>query len=156
MSFREKSGDEAGEMKEPAGMGALAEEEALEPELKQALANFRLSVHAWSEAEYSRSRTAVNPARRRSWQLSAGWALGCALVVGGVGGGLFGRHHSQELARIAAQQRAVEQQRQIVEQKARARETDEVLLAEVDSDVSRQVPSAMEPLARLMADDESR
>jgi hypothetical protein len=30
----------------------------------------------------------------------------------------------------------------------------EDLLAKVDSDVSRAVPSAMEPLAQLMADDE--
>jgi hypothetical protein len=30
------------------------------------------------------------------------------------------------------------------------------LLAKVDSDVSREVPSAMEPLALLMAEDETR
>jgi hypothetical protein len=30
------------------------------------------------------------------------------------------------------------------------------LLAKVDSDVSRAVPSAMEPLAQLMAEDETR
>jgi hypothetical protein len=32
----------------------------------------------------------------------------------------------------------------------------EDLLASVDSDVARQVPSAMEPLAELMAGDESQ
>jgi hypothetical protein len=37
----------------------------------------------------------------------------------------------------------------------RVREEDEDLLAKVDSDVSRQVPSSMEPLAQLMAADES-
>jgi len=71
-------------------------------------------------------------------------------------GGLLERQHRLDLARIAAEQRAVEQQRQQREQQARAKITDEVLLAEVDSDVSRQVPSAMEPLAQMMADDETK
>jgi hypothetical protein len=39
-------------------------------------------------------------------------------------------------------------------QRAQAEEED--LLAQVDSDVSREVPSAMEPLAQLMAEDESK
>ena len=37
-----------------------------------------------------------------------------------------------------------------------ARQEEEDLLAKVDSDVSRAVPSAMEPLAQLMAEDESQ
>ena len=36
-----------------------AEGEELTPELDLALREFRLSVHAWSEAAYSRPRTAV-------------------------------------------------------------------------------------------------
>jgi hypothetical protein len=35
-----------------------------------------------------------------------------------------------------------------------ARPEEEQLMASVDSDVARQVPSAMEPLAQLMAGDE--
>jgi hypothetical protein len=122
-------------------------------DLQQALANFRSSVHAWSEAAYSRSRGALAASgRRRVWRLAAGWALGCALVAGGVSGGFYERHQRQETARIAAAHEA-ERQRQLAAQ--RAREEDE-LLAKVDSDVSRQVPSAMEPLAQLMAEDETR
>jgi hypothetical protein len=53
------------------------------------------------------------------------------------------------VARIAAERRAAEQLRQVRQQQA-AMVSDEVLLADVDSDVSRQVPSAMEPLAQMM------
>jgi hypothetical protein len=56
------------------------------------------------------------------------------------------------MAKIAAQ-RDAERQRQMAEERAREAED---LLAKVDSDVSREVPNAMEPLAQLMAEDESR
>ncbi|MGA2085390.1 MAG: hypothetical protein ABSG60_07725 [Terracidiphilus sp.] len=128
--------------------------ESLEaPELAQALKNFRASVLAWSEAAYSRPRTAVKTVRQRSWRLAAGWALGCALVAGGVSGGIYERHHRQELARMAAA-RAAESERLVAEQRASQEEED--LLAKVDSDVSREVPSAMEPLAQLMTEDEAK
>ena len=55
-------------------------------ELEQALKHFKSSVHAWSEAEYSRPRTWTREVRHRSWRLALGWALGCALVVGSVSG----------------------------------------------------------------------
>jgi predicted nucleic acid-binding Zn ribbon protein len=125
-------------------------------EFEEALKNFKSSVHAWSDAAYSRPRTVAREVRVRSWRLAAGWALGCVLVAGSVSGGLMERHHRAELARIAAQQRAVEQARQLQQQQARAKITDEVLLADVDSAVSRQVPDAMEPLAQMMADDETK
>jgi hypothetical protein len=118
--------------------------------LEQALKEFRLSVCSWSEAAYSRPRRAAAVAQRVSWRLAAGWALGLALAVGGVSGTVYERHHRQEMARIAAA-RAAEQQRLVRELKAREEEED--LLAKVDSDVSREVPSAMEPLAQLMAED---
>ncbi len=53
-------------------------------------------------------------------------------------------------ARVAEQQRLVAQQRE-----RQARQEDEDLLAKVDSDVSREVPLAMEPLAQLMVEDET-
>ena len=65
------------------------------------------------------------------------------------------RQHKLEAARIAAQQQAAERQRQLAAQKAAA-VTDEALLAGVDSDISRGVPSAMEPLAQMMSYDESK
>jgi hypothetical protein len=51
-------------------------------------------------------------------------------------------------ARVAEQQRLAAQQQLWQE--------DEDLLAKVDSDVSRQVPAAMEPLGQLMVGDETR
>jgi hypothetical protein len=127
--------------------------EGLDFELEQALKNFKSSMHAWSEAAYSRPRSVAPTLRQRSWRLAAGWALGCVLVAGSVSGGLVERHHRAEAARVAAEQRAA-LQRQVEDQQARAKVSDEVLLAGVDSDVSRQVPSAMEPLAQMMQDDE--
>jgi hypothetical protein len=72
------------------------------------------------------------------------------LVAGSVSGGVHERHQRQEQARIAAAQEAA-RQRVAAEQRAR----DEELLAKVDSEVSQEVPSAMEPLAQLMAEDEA-
>ena len=120
-------------------------------ELEQALKDFKSSVHAWSEAAYSRPRMGTREVRGRSWRLALGWAMGCLLVAGSVSGGLFERQHRLEQARIAAQQRAAQQQQELRAQQT-AGETDEALLAGVDSDVSRQVPSAMEPLAQMMSD----
>jgi hypothetical protein len=122
------------------------------PELDEALRNFRLSVHAWSAAELSRVRPAVKAKRQRSWRLAAVWALAGVLVAGGVSGGFYERHQ-QEL-RITSAARLAEQQRAARE--LQAREDEEDLLAKVDSDVSRVVPSAMEPLAQLMAEDKTR
>ena len=145
MSLREKTG------------GVSGVDEGLEPVsdslLEQALNHFRLGVHAWSAAELSRERPALKVARRRSWRPAAGWALAVALAAGGVAtGGVYERHQQQ--LRIAAAARAAEQQRVAREMQARAEEED--LLAKVDSDVSREVPSAMEPLAQLMAEGEVR
>lgn len=135
------------------GVENPAHDEALEPLLEDALKSFRLSVHAWSEAAYSRPRAALQAApRHKVWRLAAGWALGCALLAGGVSGGFYERHQRQEMARIAAVRQA-EQQQLAAAQCARE---EEELLAKVDSDVSREVPSAMEPLAQLMAEDETR
>jgi hypothetical protein len=125
----------------------------LEVELEQALKDFRSSVHAWSEAELSRPRQAARGVRLLSWRVAAGWALGCVLAAGSLGGGLYERHHRQELAKVAAAAEAARQQKLEAEQRA-AKENDD-LLAKVDSEVSRQVPQAMEPLAQLMAEDEA-
>jgi len=140
--------DEANELKEPV---VSAKDVGLEDvELNEALKNFKSSVHAWSDSAYSRPRGIGKEVRVRSWRLALGWALGCALVAGSVSGGLLERHHRVEAARIAAEQRVADQQKQLREQQARAQVSDEALLADVDSDVSRQVPSAMEPLAQMM------
>jgi hypothetical protein len=154
-------------------------EEMEDPVVAEALRNFKSSVDAWSEAAYSRPRTAMR-AVRHSWRLAASWALGCVLAVGGLAGWMAERHHRQDLARIAAQkaaaQKALQEQAAALQQRLAAEQTalqeqlaaeqqraaaahsatananteDEDLLATVDSDVSREVPAAMEPLAQLM------
>ena len=144
---REEPADERRQVEPGAGeTGDLA--------LERALRDFRLSVCAWSEAAYSRPRTVAQVVRRRSWRLAAGWALGVALAAGGVSATVFERHQRQEMARAAQEQRlAQERQRLALAEQARE---EEHLLAEVDRDVSREVPSAMESLAQLMAEDERK
>jgi hypothetical protein len=143
MSGMDKAGDRSG----------VSEVADKPDELDEAIRDFRLGVHGWSEAALSRPRTVVASAPRRIWRLALGWTLGCALVVGGVSGGLYEQHQRRETARVVAA-KAAEQQRLAAQE--RARQEEEELLAKVDRDVSREVPSAMEPLARLMAEDESQ
>lgn len=127
-------------------------EQAEDAALEQALRDFRSSVHSWSEAVYNQPRQTGSVVRQGSWRVAAGWALGCVLAAGSVAGGVYERHHRQEVARIAAAAQAARQQKLAAEQQARKENED--LLAKVDSDVSRAVPSAMEPLAQLMTEDE--
>lgn len=122
--------------------------------VEDALKNFKESVHAWSDAAYSRPRSDVRVTVRGGWRLATAWALGCVLAVGSLSGAVYERHHRQVLAAQAreaqqarARQAAAERQAQI---------TNEELLATVDSDISRTVPAAMEPLAQLMDGEESQ
>jgi hypothetical protein len=125
------------------------EMEAFDPALKQALGDFKASVQAWSDAAYSRPRTVRETVVRRSWRLAAGWSVASMLITGTLSVGLYEHHHTQVLAEFAAQ-RAAEEQRQLAAERAQelARQ-EEDMLASVDTDVSREVPSPMEPLAQL-------
>ncbi len=116
--------------------------------LNQTLKDFKLSVHAWSKSAYSQPHQPVK-IYTTSWRVVAGWALGCVLAAGSLAGGLYERHHIKEQAKIAAAAEADRQQKLTAEQ----RKENEDLLAKIDRDVSREVPSAMEPLAQLMAED---
>lgn len=131
----------------------LESNDALEPDpdLEMDLRNFRTSVHAWSESVYQRPRPIEAAPRRMAWRKAASWALGSVLVAGGVGGGLLEYQHRQEQARVAAAREA-QLQREIQEERARLAAEE---LAKVDSDISRQVPDALEPLAQLMSTDGS-
>jgi hypothetical protein len=120
----------------------------LDRNLDEALRNFKLSVDAWSEAAYSNRRVG-QAAPRRNWRPAAAWALGCALVASSVSGVVYQSHERQIEAKQAAAKLAA-QQKQAADLKAA---DEEDLLASVDSDVSRQVPSAMEPLAQMTEDD---
>ena len=130
-------------------------DEIEDPVVEQALKHFKESVDAWSDAAYHRPRTALRVARH-GWRLAASWALAGVLAACAVAGGVYERQHRQELARVAAAKAAQQkaQQEQAAEKERAAEQNasagDEDLLATVDSDVSRQVPAAMEPLAELM------
>jgi hypothetical protein len=126
--------------------------ECMEAGLEHALRNFRANVHAWSEAELSRPR-AISPAsHRHGWRFAAAWALGCLIAAGTLSAGLYQYHRSQLLTSMVHQPPIQQEQLQarpsIVS--APAVQGDEGLMAAVDNDVSRPVPSAMEPLAQLM------
>ena len=117
----------------------------LQPELREAIGNFKSSVDAWSENMLSRPREAKEPVRT-NWGLVTKWALGCAVFIGTVSGGVYENHRQQEAAKVEAA-RIAEQQHELAAQRAKD-EAD--LMAKVDSDIARQVPSALEPLASLM------
>jgi hypothetical protein len=130
------------------------EMEAFDPTLTQALGDFKASVHAWSDAAYSRPRTAAQVVKHRTWQLAAGWSLASLLLAGTISGGVYEHHLQAEAQRVAAQQAA--HQREIAAQQARDEaQQEEDMLASVDTAVSREVPSAMEPLAALMDETEA-
>lgn len=117
--------------------------------LQEALGAFRSSVRAWSEATLPAARMFAMPAPHRLvWRRTLAWALGVSFTVGGASGALYERRHRQDLAQ-QAQQRERERERTLAVQ--RAAEMDE-LLAKVDSDVSREVPNALEPLAQMMTE----
>ena len=122
----------------------------LDPELARTLTDFKASVHAWSDTAYSRPRAAHPALIHRTWRLAAGWAM-AGVLIAGAGSALIYEHHERvEQARIAAAARVAEQQRQLAAQRAHSEED---LMYKVDTDVSRDVPNAMEPLAALMSYD---
>jgi hypothetical protein len=146
-----------------AGNGAADHRQDPDQEavLGAVLQDFRASVHAWSEATYqsrieatySSRALVLSPVPRRTFaQRSLGWALSLVLTAGVATAGVH-ELHQRELAKQAALREAEHQRQLAFEQ--HAREVDE-LLAKVDSAVSREVPSAMEPLATLMVEDETQ
>lgn len=133
-----------------------AKDDELEPELREALGNFRSSVRAWSEAMMGRPREVKAP-ERANWGWVTKWALGCAVFAGMVSGGVYQNHRQQEIARAeaAAAARTAQQQRELAAQE-QSTQSAEDLMAKVDSDISQEVPSALEPLASLMTDDQTK
>lgn len=144
MSRQSKSNSrpEADQSGRTRGASAAGHDGAVE----QALANFRATVHAWSEAAYRQPRVMETAVRHRSWRLAAGWALGSAVLVGGITGGLVEQHARKE-AQIAVQEARLQQQAAARQQ---ARQEDRELMNIVDGEISQEVPDAMEPLTRMM------
>ena len=131
-----------------------------DPVVAEALEHFKASVDAWSDAAYNRPRKAAMKPVQHNLRLAAAWALGCVLAVGSLAGAVYEHYHRLDLARMAAMQ-AAQKERQArldVEQSAAANAVtkDQDLLATVDSDVSRGIPAAMEPLAQLIDDNGTR
>jgi hypothetical protein len=124
-----------------------------DPVLHSALRDFRASVHAWSDAAYSRPRPALSSAPQAiAWRRAAAFVLSLTLSFGILGTAAYDRHHRQVVAQEQQrQQQEMERQRAMAEQRAKATEnaveTEDALMVNIESDVSRQVPSAMEPLA---------
>ncbi|WP_109487834.1 hypothetical protein [Occallatibacter savannae] len=117
----------------------------MEPELREAIGNFKSSVEAWSDAALSRPREATAPARSdRAWMTK--WALGSLVFMATVSGAVYENHRQQDFAK-AETARIAQQQQEMIAQRAKE-EAD--LMARVDNDISREVPSALEPLASLM------
>jgi hypothetical protein len=129
--------------------------ETLEPELHEALTNFKLSVDAWSDAMMSRPRAVMAPSRT-DWSAVTKWALGCAVFAGTVSGGVYQNHRQVEAARAEAARVAEQQQHREMAAAQVLKENEEDLMANVDSDVAREVPSALEPLATLMTEDDTK
>ena len=120
--------------------------------LEEALTNFRASVQAWSEAAFSQPRTATAPERHSlAWRRLSAWSMGVLLATGVASGALYQHHHQQVLA-VQARQHELEHQRLLAAQ--RSAEMDQ-LLANVDRDVSQEVPDALEPLAPMVSEDGS-
>ena len=128
--------------------------EMLEPELREALGNFKASVDAWSDAMLSRPRARKAPART-NWSAVTKWALGCVVFVSTVSGGVYQNHQQQKAQKVEAARVAEQQQREMAAAKL-AKADEEDLMANVDSDVAREVPSALEPLATLMTEDDTK
>jgi hypothetical protein len=123
----------------------------MEPELHEAISNFKSSVDAWSDSAISHPRDVTSPART-GWAIAPKWALGCAVFICTVSGGVYQNHRQQESVKIEAA-RIAEQQREL----AAERTKDEAdLMARVDNDIARQVPSALEPLASLMDENQEQ
>jgi hypothetical protein len=150
MRFEQKPGENTVESQERSARESSQSVE--DPALERVLSDFRSSVYAWSDALYNRPRPIAAASSRAVWRKAAAWSLGSMLVIGAAGGGVFEYRHRQEAARIAAAREA-QQQRALAEEREREAEKE---LAKVDTDVAREVPNAMEPLAQLMTEDDSQ
>ncbi|MGA8741880.1 MAG: hypothetical protein WB561_11910 [Terracidiphilus sp.] len=128
--------------------------ETLEPELREALGNFKASVNSWSSAMISRPREVQAPSGT-NWSAVTKWALACVVFVTTLSGGVYQNHRQQEAAKAEAARVAEQQQREMAATQL-AKENEQDLMANVDSDVAREVPSALEPLASLMTEDDSQ
>lgn len=147
--------------------------EGMDAELKQALGDFKASVHAWSDAEFAKPRAVHASATHHGLKLALGWSLAGVLLAAGSTGVVYMAYDRQPDHEAANQQKAAPmpaapaqqmpaQQAAHVPDEARKHEMavhrasvqvpQEDLLASVDTAVSRTVPRAMEPLMYMSND----
>ena len=123
------------------------------PEVQQALQHFRESVHAWSAAEYGRSRAPVRLGSFLGMRIPVlSWTAAAAIAIAGVSVPVVHRiqvDQQKHEAYVRDQQRIADEA--AAKQRAYAMD-DEDLLKHVDSDIAQGTPDAMEPLASLMTD----
>jgi hypothetical protein len=142
-------------------------EEIEDIQVEEALRNFRASIHHWSEEEFARpraiERTRWSMFQARFWRMIANPALGAtlaaALLITSVGIPVGIQH---ERAVEAARQAVLDQQKKELQQHLAEEEAkksassntvdDGAFLDDVDSDIARATPDAMQPLASLMMD----
>ena len=142
-------------------------EEAEDIQVEAALRNFRASVHHWSEREFARpraiERTGWSAFRAGFWRMIANPALGgtlaAVLLITSVGIPVGIQHErAVEATRLAVlDQEKKELQQHLAEEEAKKRAAaspvdDGAFLDDVDSDIARAAPDAMQPLASLMMD----
>lgn len=139
-----------GKKAEDAATENFDEKDLLDPALRQTLSAFKASVDAWSDAALSQPRV-VRPVGLHRGRVLVGWGLAAALLIGTGATGTY-EYHQRQVAALAARQ--AEEARQRAEEQKLQAQRDEEMFASVDSAISREVPSAMEPLAVLADGDE--
>jgi DNA polymerase III psi subunit len=146
-SFRSLAGERTRSM--PEHKIREREIEELDPALSQALHDFKASVHAWSDDAYYRARSLRTAVSRGSWRLAVSLSLASALCAAVISGSLYQQRREEAQARVAMAEQ-VERDRQLAQERAEQQEQQaEKILASVDTAVSREVPTAMEPLAAM-------
>ena len=126
-----------------------------DPQVLEALRHFRESVHAWSDAEYSKPKLVRQSKRSTVWTMITspllGWSLAAAVLAATVGVPVTVHH--QRVIEIQHREAAEKQQKLEEEKAAQARAAaidDDALLSHVDSDIAQDAPDAMQALSSLM------
>jgi uncharacterized protein HemX len=147
-NFRSRAGERTRSM--PEHKTREREIEELDPALGQALRDFKASVHAWSDDAYYRARSLRTAVRRGSWRLAVSLSLASALCAAVIGSSVSQQRREEAQARVALAEQQAVRDRQLAQERAEEQEQQaEKILASVDTAVSREVPSAMEPLAAM-------
>lgn len=134
----------------------------LDPHVEEALRNFRLSMHSWSEHEFNRRPAVVRTQPARSawrWLMAPAvtWAASAALAIAAVGVPVGVHYHNAVISREKAAEDARQHKLQEIQEAAQTQIAhtnidDDKLLQHVDTDIAQDTPDAMQPLASLMSD----